>query len=554
MFIDRNQIRKHCLGAFGWTVAVAGLWLFAANTPTAFAQAFTWDKIDPAFEKRTARSTNVELLKMQIVMGKARLSSNRQAFEDWYRTFLFPAMASRDHLGDMHSNRESLTKDFERTVDPATHQALLDIAYNESVKRATGNYHPAVRYNALLIIGDLNQVEFRRSERLPPVRLAKAFDFLLSELQKTDQLDVLRLAAMVGLQRHLRLVAQRPQDQPIPDAKKAQVATLMKTLAEQKTAPDGRPEKVHTWLRRRSIDVLATIGQVGDGQAIFNTMLAIVADANEPLSLRCTASRAIGDLDYAGVTGIDPVGTTQKLGALVAYACRNEDSWVKEKQKELEAKDAAKPSSGYGGMGGGMPGMGMGGGMPGMGMGMGMGGGMPGMESGMEGGSGAMPGMEGGGGYPGGSGGGFPGGSGSVVAAGGGDSDAVQELMDDARRRLKLPIYFGQLGIRGRVTKTFGSAASNEPGLSSVAQLAADDTQKAEIQKILTALDDLLAATDLVDDGLDEMMTQVRAKTRALEAILPQPANAEAEKAAADDALPGAELPGGAAAPPTKKK
>ncbi len=553
MFNDRNQ--KRCLRILvRAAVAVCGL-VFLASGQLALAQSFTWDKVDPAYAKGTAVSA-AKGLKTQVVMGGMRLSSNRQAFENWYRKYLFPAMASREFLEDMYDNRDSLLKDLERSVDPAARQVLLDLAYTESVKRATGKYHPAVRYNALLIIGNLNQTEIRRSERLPPIRLPKAFDFLVTELQKPDQLDVLRLAAMVGIQRHLRLVGQRPQEQPIPDAKKAEVAGIMKKLAEQKVVPDGREEIAHTWLRRRAIDVLATIGQVGDGQAIFNTMVGIVTDDEEPLALRCTAARAIGDLNYAGVAGIDPVATSQSLGELVAFACRNEDAWVKEHQKKLEEADSAKPNTAYGGMGGGMPGMGggmpgMGGGMPGMGGGMpGMGGGMPGMGGGMEGG---MPGMEGGygGGY------GMPG-AGGTAAGVTTESDELQRLMEDARRRLKLPIYFGQLGIRGKMKKRYGAAGSSQPALGSVAQLAVDDTQKAEIQKILTALDELIAATDLVDGGLDEMMTQVRAKTRDLETVLPKPVAAP-ENAAGADALPGTDLPGGGAAPavpatPAKKK
>ena len=134
------------------------------------------------------------------------------------------------------------------------------------------------------------------------------------------------------------------------------------------------------------------------------------------------------------------------------------------------------------------------------------------------------------------------------------DTEPVQALMTDARRRLKLPVYCVQLGIRGEMKKTYGSTAA--PALGSIAQLAVDDAQKAEIQKILIALDALIDATDAIDEGMEEMMTQVRTATSDLEAILPQTTEAAEEEEAVESALPGAGLPGGGGAttpPPAKK-
>ena len=47
---------------------------------------------------------------------------------------------------------------------------------------------------------------------------------MVDEFKKPNQIDVIRLAAMLGIQRHLFLVRQRPADQPIPDGRKAEVA------------------------------------------------------------------------------------------------------------------------------------------------------------------------------------------------------------------------------------------------------------------------------------------------------------------------------------------
>ena len=190
----------------------------------------------------------------------------------------------------------------------------------------------------MLIVGNLNQTEAGMvgGVRYPAVRLPQAFDFMVDELKKPDQIDAMRLAAMLGIQRHVFLVRQRPADQPIPDGRKAEVAALMKALLDEKTPPAGRSVDGHTWLRRRAADVLATLGAVGDNRSIFDSLVRIVGDAEEPISLRCTAAEALGSLVYTDVTGIDALATARQLGALAAFACRTEDTRAKDEQKDVE--------------------------------------------------------------------------------------------------------------------------------------------------------------------------------------------------------------------------
>jgi hypothetical protein len=406
----------------------------------------------------------------------------------------------------------------------------------------------------MLIVGNLNQTEARMlgGLRYPAVRLPQAFDFMVDELKKPDQVDVVRVAAMLGIERHLRLVRQRPQDQPIPDGRRAEVAALIQSLLDEKAVPASRNIEGHTWLRRSAADVVAALGAVGDNRALFDSLVRIVGDAEEPLSLRCSAARTLGDLVYADVTGIDAVATARQLAALAAYACRTEDTRAKEEEKDVEAQTGAARRSGsmssmgsFMGMPGmpGMPGSGGAGGYPGSsGPPMDLGGaggvgpaGSPSMMGSYPGGPPGMstPGMAGMGPL-GGAGskfgmGGMPGMYGGVTPI---DQD-MEDLIDRVRRRLKLPLHCVLLGIRGPQAKTSGA----------VAQLAADDQQKAEITQIVKALDAVVDATDAQDKGLADMLKQVRTKVRDLESLLPNVVPAAAELS--DEEA----LPGGGAAP-----
>jgi hypothetical protein len=498
------------------------------------APAYTWDTIDPAFaDPKEVVARRGE--KDQVIFGRVGYSDR---FDAWYKNYLFPSMATEELLGDIYEKRAMINKDLEQASD-SVHQVLLNLIYPEATRRVTENYHPSVRFNAMLIVGDLNQTEAHvvGGARYPAIRLPQAFDFMVDEFKKPDQLDAVRLAAMVGIQRHLFLVRQRPADQPILDARKAEVASLMKALLDEKTPPAGRTADGHAWLRRKAADVLATLGAVGDNHSIFDSLVRIVGDAEEPLSLRCTAAQALGELVYTDVTGIDALATARQLGALAAFACRTEDTRAKDEQKTMEEETSTGARMGGAG---GMPGMGMPGvGMPGVGMpGVGMPGiGMPGLGGEDSTGPGGYPGLGGSSGYPG------MGSSAKPV------NKEMENLITRVRRRLKQPLHCVLVGVSG--PQEWTKAAAGNATLGAVAQLAADDQQKAEITKIVNALVAIVKATDKHKNGLPEMLKEVRVKTRELEALLPNVAVAT-EKPAADEALPGAAAPADAAAPAGK--
>ncbi len=507
----------------------------SADAQDAAGAGYKWDTIGAEYVALSSLNAQ-KGLKDQIILGNAGFGANRPAIDNWYRQYLFPSMATENLMGEIGEKRESLARDLEMAKDPALHQYLTDLTYDEMTRRISENYHPFVKYNAMLVIGlNLNLTEKRPAERLPAVRLPKAFDFLFDELRKPDQSDAMRTAAMVGIERHARLLRFRPQDQPIPDGQRAELATLMHTLLNEKTPPAGRDANTQVWFRRRAADILGEIGLVGDNRAIFDSLVKIVGDAEEPLSMRCTAAKSLGRLNYTNVTGIDPLATSRQLGALAAQACRVEETRAKDEQKKLAEEPGQARSGGMmggmgglGGLGGGtglMPGGSGGGMMPGGGM---AGPGAPeGPSAGSSGGSGGgLPGMGGG------SGGMYPG-----MGMGRGPQDPTSDdLLERARRRLKVPLASVLIGISG------ASERITEANLKSFAQLA-DPQQKAEIMKIIGALNELVKATDNTESGLDGLLKSVRSKNRDLEKLLPN-LTAKPESDVSDDAaLPGAGPP-----------
>ncbi len=177
-------------------------------------------------------------------------------------------------------------------------------------KLAAGNYHPAVRVNAMLMIGDLNRVE------QPPTPLPEALTVMIAAVQSSQVSDAVRATAMVGIKRHV--AAGIPED----EARKALTAAMLKIVADD--LPAGAVRDGREWILRQAIDILGRLGSVGENNAVFTPLAKTLADDKLPLKTRTAAAESLGRLNYAGATGINPADVAAMLGQLAIDVCTNE--------------------------------------------------------------------------------------------------------------------------------------------------------------------------------------------------------------------------------------
>ncbi|HPZ83655.1 MAG TPA: hypothetical protein PL064_09475, partial [Thermogutta sp.] len=194
---------------------------------------------------------------------------------------------------------------------------LVQIAFNTlSGYVKNDELDPAVRVAALLAIGDLNERERPTGGGMqPPVPLASALPFLVSILKDPQQLDALRLAALVGIERHC---GAGIADTNFRDS---EVIPLLVQLASDKNVPEGKDPKVHEWLRVRAIDVIAITGQAGPNGQNIQMLLSFVTDDKESPKVRLAAARALGSFDYSQVQGVNLLTIPQGLGKMVLDLC-----------------------------------------------------------------------------------------------------------------------------------------------------------------------------------------------------------------------------------------
>ena len=437
----------------------------------------------------------------EVVQGRRPLDGNQANMERWFGSFIFPRMTQLETLGQLDRMRIDFFNRYlvnvqytvaNNNVD--THGFLVNYTLEKMKEIVEENYHPAVRFNALLIIGRLNDVEMfnpNNGARGVPVPSRQALGFLVDQLQKTDQMDALQLGAWIGVLRHTTLDRFHPPQTQISAEGKAIIRGLATQLIQLRDPPPGRSSEGHVWLQRRGINVLAMLGTDPDSQ-VLSTIGAFTVDEDSPMSLRLTAARSLAGFQYDAQTTIAAVPAAHALGALAALACRNEIARV---------EDAKKKKKNFQDTGGGAMDM--------------AGGGTGGMESMMAGGGGPgedISGMFGGG-----------------TGAG---SEKENELKPEeatsvqySRRRLKYQLFYVQQGL--------GTSGETSNGL----MLAADAQEQAEVQKVVDAVNEIMKVLaepaltprktgerkprkPIETVKLDDVIKEVRKKTRILEALV----------------------------------
>lgn len=305
---------------------------------------------------KSRKQVNSRKLQVQsILRGTTPLSGNEPTFDEYYTKYLFPSwtMTGSETLGELAKDREQfLISDLGRAA-PGPHDRLVELAFSSMVPIAQDpEFHPGVRYNAVLVLGGLNAKESDRINKLNPEPLPKSLDVLLALYKNPDEADAVRVAALLGIVRHLEWDEFRRQTPKMAADKRAAVVSELFALAGATDPPAGRSLEGHTWMRRRALEGLMYASPAGRPTAEVAALIAkLVASDKEPVSLRCTAADIMGRLDYQAPAAPAAEPSARELGHLALVACDVELTKLEEERKQSKLRS---PSSGQFGAPGGM--------------------------------------------------------------------------------------------------------------------------------------------------------------------------------------------------------
>jgi hypothetical protein len=319
---------------------------------------------------RQHRNSIIEILK-----GDAPFSGdNEKALVNWYNNYEFPILTIYDPAElrvlpesktDLYEGRKRLFRDqIEKASNKDAHERVVQLAFDFFSVVAVEEYHPAVRYNAMLIIGDLNESERTGSgsDSEAPRPLPAALAFMVKQWKSPDQLDAVRVAALIGILRHVQIEAQAigRADTPKNADQTTEIRQLALDLVRTRKAPEGRSQEGHDWMRRRGIEILSWLAAIKLDQEIVDLVVERLADSEENRGVREEAALAIHNMKYLPEPGRPRLGTTAvdiKLRKVAAYLVQfildatTED--MKNVDKYLVSLQEAEEIYGTGGMSGG---------------------------------------------------------------------------------------------------------------------------------------------------------------------------------------------------------
>lgn len=510
----------------------------------------------------------------EVIAGRRSLDSFQSEFDELFNQYMFPRWTWSELIDDpkqfnfLAIERKRLFANYVRKAEATSvHPHLVDLTFNKMTEIARGNFHPASRFNAMLVIADLNSQDSASfSSKSNEIALAKALPLMISEFNDPKQIDVVRVACLLGILRHAQLDANSPEGRrAIGNDLRTQITQMALGVVNSTDRPAGRSVDGQAWLQRRSLEILSNLGTLESDVTVASRIETMISDGSMPLTLRYAAAESLAQLNNPTNTPLTPTGTTRKLGELASVGLQHEISRIKAEIKYLEMKDAwlSGGSPGGGRQGAAGPG-GAAPGMAGMGAGAGAGagasmdgegakGGAAGGKSGMPGGKGGMSGMPGGRGK---SAKGSKGGLGAMATAKAA-SPHDEFRLELAKRRLKSYMQSVLLGLEGpkdnKKPKTIddgadsadasdvtASAPATAKAALGIKSLAKSDADREFVTRVALKVEEI---RDMMDDQkideLDKLIADVDAKNKELEAlygIAKKDAATAGEKAASEPA------------------
>lgn len=520
----------------------------------------------PSLLTNKTQEHNIKMAVNAVLKGNLPLADERARFDAYYQRHYFPlqTQTSDKALEELSAERHRFFRDhLEQCKDPEVHQHLVDMAYTEMKAIVQDNFHPAVRFNAMMIISHLNDSEPVRVGAAPalPQPMVRALPVILEEYKRTDGLQSVRVAALIGLARHLEWDNHRPST-AIGAPLKAEIIKTLIDTALLKDAPTGMTAEGHEWFRRRAIEALAHTGYTKAEPQVADALDKLLKDESESLPVRCSAAISIGRMVYAAPAKLDPQPTAKELGYLALLACHeelNRLATLKKTEEDRALRLSADGSGVTGGFGGG-GGLGIGGagGFSGGAGGLGgrmsrpPAGGAPSADS-------AMPGSMRGGPRPGAipQGEGYAGDEGLLV------EDPKQYRFDPARRRMRAQIHCVLVGLTGlekpppvsdkKVNLPAGATPLTQPvsqrGVKAVAKAVPDAKYVDDVINAVTKLAESIETSDVDVATLDKDVRRLMGPLERLTKKLPTAVVTPTDVPGADvPAAPGARAAAGAGA------
>jgi hypothetical protein len=263
----------------------------------------------------TALSREKSKIGAMLRDGKFATSQAKDDFDNFYKNYFLARWSLQTDVRNLALHyRQELSNNFKAAKTGAVHDHLHELVLDFMKMLIDRDFHPAVKVNAMLMIGELNSVE--QIGRDAAVPSPEALTVLIAAVENAKLPDGLRAAAMVGILRHASAGVLSA------DAQQAITVAMLELAAAD--LPAGSAASGRAWIAAQAVEILGVLGKVGANNAVFTALFKIVADGKLPILVRGAAADSLGRLNYSSATDINAAQTAAALCQFALDACTEE--------------------------------------------------------------------------------------------------------------------------------------------------------------------------------------------------------------------------------------
>ena len=268
---------------------------------------------------KAARNTSKEIAD-NVLRGLADVNSAKSEFDRYFNGLIFPLMTQidNDSLYRLGVHRDELLKSIQETPnDSAVRRHLLEdltIPYFTRVANDSG-YHPAVRLNAILILGNLNRREGQRNVE-PALPMETALRILLNVASAAETPNYLKIGALAGILRHANIDGQL--EQPVLDSGLRQqcIDHAIAVIAATVPAENTKVADEQYWMRRQAVQILGAFRAPGAAGGAIAALRTVLDDPETPLMLAADAIDAYGLIRFPAPEQADVANVVKSIGQI----------------------------------------------------------------------------------------------------------------------------------------------------------------------------------------------------------------------------------------------
>ena len=294
-----------------------------------------------------AKTKKFRDIALNALKGSADVTTNVKEFDLWFTKFEIPQLTLSDveSLRSLPVRRQKFEKLY--LITPATNRAgdpnARKVAYERLVRLLLlpslgkivvnsddPTYAPAVKVNALLMIGKLDLKQGKANSHAP-IPLPEGMKFLVNVMRSTKLPSYLKPVAMVGLERHALLDSQLKNK--ASDEERKALQGICVSLLGGKPAEGG--EDLDYWMKRKAAKILGFYRSPGPENKIANALINTVNDEDARTWLRYEAIEAYSKLRFPDDASAKAEAFTGEVAKLVLSSLRNEANYLQSERERL---------------------------------------------------------------------------------------------------------------------------------------------------------------------------------------------------------------------------